>query len=266
MSNLFKSGLITYTGQNTLVIDANKNRVIRQLEEQNRLKQEALAARTQEEHTDDGFQSLEIENIDMEDVRKQANAVFEEAQSASERLLEEARADALLLKEEAKQNGYEEGYQKGLSEAKAQLEAQEAELQGRYDKIRQQLEEDYEQEIRDAEPKLVDVVCRLLHKITGVLTEDYQDVVVHMVDRAMQDLEGCEKVVVKVSEEDYADVYSRFDWLSQQVNSNVEVELISDIKLGRQECLIETETGIINCSLEEQLKHLITSLKLLAQM
>lgn len=87
-----------------------------------------------------------------------------------------------------------------------------------------------------------------------------------MVDRALQDLEGCQKVVIKVSEEDYADVYSRFDWLSQQVNSNVEVELISDMKLAKLECLIETETGIINCSLEEQLEYLITSLKLLAQM
>lgn len=266
MSNLFKSGLFSYTGQNTLVIDANKNRVIRQLEEQNRLKQEAQAAQSQKQEAEDGFQSLSIENIDMADVRKQANAVFEEAQAASERILEEARAEALLLKEEAKQSGYEEGYQKGQREAKEQLEAQEAEMQDRYDQIRQQLEEDYEQELREAEPKLVDVVCRLIHKITGVLAEDYQDVVVHMVDCALQDLDGGQKVVIKVSEEDYADVYSRFDWLSQQVNSNVEVELVSDMKLARLECLIETETGIINCSLDEQLEHLITSLKLLAQM
>lgn len=266
MSNLYKFGSVPYTGQNTLVIDANKNRVIRQLEEQFRVQQETAKETVSEESNEEGFQSLEIENIDMSDVRRQANAVFEEAQSAAERLLEEARAEALLLKEEAKNTGMEEGYQKGMREAKMQLEAQETELQNRYDGIRQQLEEDYERELREAEPKLVDVVCRLLHKITGIMAEDYRDVVVHMVDRALQDLEGSQKVVVKVSEEDYANVYSRFDWLKQQVNSNVELELISDTKLGPLECLIETETGIVNCSLNEQLDRLITSLKLLSQM
>ncbi len=265
MSNLYKSGFVSFSEQNTLVIDANKNRVIRQIEEQERNQIEEQSADGIGNEETDGFQSFEIENIDMADVREQANAVFEDARAAAEKILEDARAEALILKEEAKQAGIEEGYQKGLQEAQEQLEAQEAELQAHYESVRQQLEDDYERELKEAEPKLVDVVCRLLHKITGVVVEDYRDVVVHMIDQTLQGIEGCEKVVIKVSEDDYADVYSRFDWIQQQVNSNVEVELIADTKLSRQECFIETETGIINCSLNEQLNHLITSLKLLAQ-
>lgn len=264
MSNLYKSHLVSFTEQNKLVIDANKNRVIRQLEEQKKQEMEEIEAEASATEAE-AFQSFEIENIDMSNVREQANAIFEEAQATAEKIIEDARAEALILKEEAKQTGMEEGYRKGAQDAQAQLEAQEAELQNRYESVRQQLEEDYERELREAEPKLVEVICRLLHKITGVVVEDYRDVVVHILDNAIQDLEGCHKIVIKVSEEDYGDVYSRFDWLQQQVNSNVEVELISDTKLGKLECLIETETGIINCSLNEQLNHLITSLKLLSQ-
>jgi flagellar assembly protein FliH len=44
------------------------------------------------------------------------------------------------------------------------------------------------------------------------------------------------------------------------------MELVSDVKLSKLECMIETENGIINCSLEEQLNHLVNSLKLLSQM
>ncbi len=267
LSNLYKSGFIAFSEQSTLVIDANKNRVIRQLEEQAKARQEAEAGGAEAglEDAEDSFQSFEIENIDMINVREQADAIFEDARAAAEKIIEEARAQALILKEEAKQSGMEEGYRKGFEEAKAQMNAQEEELQNRYESIRQQLEEDYERQLQEAEPKLVDVVCRLLHKLTGVMVSDQQEVLVHIIDNAMKDIESSGKISIKVSEEDYADVYSHFDWIRQLVNSNVEVELVSDAKLEKLECLIETENGIINCGLNEQLDHLITSLQLLAQ-
>lgn len=267
LSNLYKSGFIAFSEQSTLVIDANQNRVLRQLEEQAKARQEAEAgeAETGPEGAGDSFQSFEIENIDMINVRAQADAIFEDARTAAEKIIEEARAQALILKEEAKQSGMEEGYRKGYEEAQAQLNAREEELQNRYESIRQQLEEDYEQQLREAEPKLVDVICRLLHKLTGVMVEEHQDVLVHIIDNAMKDIESNGKISIKVSEEDYADVYSHFDWIRQLVNSNVEVELVSDAKLEKLECLIETESGIINCGLNEQLDHLITSLQLLAK-
>lgn len=266
LSNLYKSGFIAFSEQSTLVIDANKNRVIRQLEEQEKARQESEAAEPENGLEEDGsFQSFEIENIDMINVREQADAIFEDARTAAEKIIEEARAQALILKEEAKQSGLEEGYRKGLEEAQSQLNAQEEELQNRYESIRQQLEEDYEQQLREAEPKLVDVVCRLLHKLTGVLVANQQEVLVHIIDNAMKDIENSSKISIKVSEDDYADVYSHFDWIRQLVSSNVEVELVADTKLDKLECLIETETGIINCGLNEQLDHLITSLQLLAK-
>ncbi len=266
MSNLYKSGFVSFSQQNTLVIDANKNRVIRQIDEENQKRQQESVAGEETAATEDGFQSFEVENIDMAEVREQAGAIFEDAQASAEKILEDARAQALMLKEEARQSGIEEGYQKGMEDAAKQLEAQEAELQAHYETIRQQLEEDYQQELREAEPKLVNVVCRLLHKMTGILAEDYQDVMVHIIDQALQELDSSEKITIKVSEDDYADVYSQMDRLKQQVNSNIELELIADTKLSKLQCLIETETGIINCSLGEQLDRLCTSLKLLSQM
>lgn len=269
LSNLYKSGFISYSGQNTLVIDANKNRVVRDIEEQQRLLQQQGNADSDNadssEDSGDGFQSFEIENIDMENVRQEADAVFEEARIAAEKILEEAKAEALILKEEAKQNGAAEGYQKGMEDAKLQFQAQEEELQNRYESMQQQLEADYERQLSEAEPKLVEIVCKLIHKITGVFVADQQEVLVHIIDNALRDVENVDKVVIKVSEDDYANVYSRFDWLQQQVNSNVEVELVSDAKLSKLECLIETDNGIMNCGLDEQLDHLATSLRLLAQ-
>lgn len=267
LSNLYKSGYVSFTEHSTLVIDANKNRVLRQIEEKNQKEQETVAeAKTDGAAAEDEFQHFEIENIDMVDVREQANAVFEDAQAAAERILEDARADALLLKEEAKQEGHDEGYAKGLADAKEQLAAQETELQNRYEMVRQQLEDDYEKQLREAEPKMVDVICRLIHKITGVLVTEEQGVMLHIIDNALKNIENAETITIKVSEDDYAEVYSRFDWLKQQINSNVTMELVSDVKLSKLECLIETENGIINCSLNEQLNHLVNSLKLLSQM
>ena len=169
-----------------------------------------------------------------------------------------------MLKEEEKQNGHEEGYQKGLEEAQKQLEAQEAEQLDHFERMKQSLEDDYAKQIQTIEPMLVDVICKLLHKITGVMVSDYHDVLVHIIDNAVKDVEGSNRLAIKVSEDDYADVYSQFDFLKQQMESNTELELIADPKLQKLECLIETDTGIINCGLDEQLDNLVKDLKLLS--
>lgn len=266
MSNLYKNSFVAFSEQNTLVIDANHNRIIRQLEEQTIKEAKQEQPDTGEEESSNEFRSFEIENIDMINVREQAEAVFENARVAAEKILEEARAEALILKEEEKQNGHDEGYQKGMQEAQQQLEAQEAEQLDHFERMKQSLEEDYTRQVQKIEPMLVDIVCKLLHKITGVLVSDYHDVLVHIIDNATKDIENCDRLAVKVSEDDYADVYSRIDWLRQQLNSNTELELIADPKLEKLECLIETDTGIINCGLDEQLNNLITDLRLLSVM
>lgn len=264
MSNLYKNGFVVFSKQNTLVIDANHNRIIRQMEEQKQKEAKQQESEEGETSEDDAFHSFEIENIDMTNVREQADAVFENARAAAEKILEEARAEALMLKEEEKQNGHDEGYRKGMEDAREQLAAQEAEQLDHFERMKQSLEDDYTREVQTIEPMLVDVICKLLHKITGVLVSDYHDVLVHIIDNAVKDVENSTHLAIKVSEDDYADVYSRFEFLKQQTDSNTELELIADPKLNKLECLIETDTGIINCGLDEQLENLITNLKLLS--
>lgn len=264
MSNLYKNSFVAFSEQNTLVIDANHNRIIRQLEEQKAKEAMPEQADAEENEALDEFRSFEIENIDMVNVREQADAVFENARIAAEKILEEARAEALILKEEEKQKGHEEGYQRGVQEAKQQMEAQEAEQLDHFERMKQSLEEDYARQIQQIEPMLVEIICKLLHKITGVVVADYQDVLVHIIDNAVKDIENCSHLAIKVSEDDYADVYSRLEWLRQQLNSNTELELVADPKLEKLECLIETDTGIINCGLDEQLRNLTADLKLLS--
>ena len=235
MSNLYKNGFVAFSKQNTLVIDANHNRIIRQMEEQKEKENKQEETEEGETSENEDFRSFEIENIDMTNVREQANAVFENAREAAEKILEEARA-----------------------------EAQEAEQLDHFERMKQSLEDDFAKQIQTIEPMLVDVICKLLHKITGVMVSDYHDVLVHIIDNAVKDVEGSNRLAIKVSEDDYADVYSQFDFLKQQMESNTELELIADPKLQKLECLIETDTGIINCGLDEQLDNLVKDLKLLS--
>ena len=72
MSNLYKSGFVSFSEQNMLVIDANKNRVIRQIEEQ-RQEQEAETPEGEDgveaDKNTDGFHNLEVEYIEYSDAR-----------------------------------------------------------------------------------------------------------------------------------------------------------------------------------------------------
>lgn len=105
MSNLYKNGFVAFSKQNTLVIDANHNRIIRQMEEQKEKENKQEETEEGETSENEDFRSFEIENIDMTNVREQANAVFENAREAAEKILEEARAEALMLKEEENRMG-----------------------------------------------------------------------------------------------------------------------------------------------------------------
>lgn len=267
MSNLYKAGFVSFAQNETLVIDANKHKIIREIHEQTAPETDASAddEALTEGNMGEEFHNMQVENIDMQEVRQQADAVFEEARIAAEHILEEARAEAMILKEEAISQGKEEGYARGMEEAMTVAAAREQELKAHYERVGEQLALDYEQQIRDLEPQFIHLLCRLIHKVTGVFVEGHEEVMVHILDQALQGIETTGEISIKVSQENYAQVYSRFDQLVQQVNSNVHIELVSDPKLNAYQGYIETENGIINCSLDEQLDNLVVKLKLLAQ-
>ena len=82
-------------------------------------------------------------------------------------------------------------------------------------------------------------------------------------ERSLKNLEKTERLVIRVSAEDMELVRKKQEELMTYVNENCEVEIIMDSSLEKNQCRLEADKQIIDCSLDVQLQGLIEDLKLM---
>ncbi len=170
----------------------------------------------------------------------------------SARKTEEERSKILI---EAQTAGYEEGRVRAMQEVDGLRE----ELAR---KIREQ-EEDYEQKLDRLEPDIVELIMGIVHNLTGVLLDERRDIILHIIRHNMLGIENSTSFIVRVSKDDYDFLNSRKQELINELQGN-KIEIIADPMLKRAQCTIETDTRIIDCSLDVQLKNLTSDIKMLA--
>lgn len=194
----------------------------------------------------------EIENArtELAAVKEQADAMIEDAKS---------QIGAMQMKayEEAKSQGYQEGERLGRQEADAQI--------NEYLAKKKQLEDEYEKKIEELEPEFIETLTGIYEHIFKVDLTRYRDLVANLLVNAMQNIENTRNFLVHVSKEDYEGVMADKDRIRAEAGGNsVSVEFVEDATLSRSQCLIETENGIYDCSLDTQLSELSRKLKLLS--
>ena len=75
--------------------------------------------------------------------------------------------------------------------------------------------------------------------------------------------EDCSSFIIRVSKADYEFLNSKKQELAAALPES-RIEILVDPMLQSMQCTIETDTRIVDCSLDVQLKNLLTDLKLLA--
>ncbi len=293
MSNLIKSNFIAFSKQDAIVIDANKNKIIQAIDANNEIAatgeesmEEALAEAmirdAELEGVDFGddvltFDTASLPNLQESDnsqlkqisedvlhaAKQEADEIVNKAHDEAEQLRAQAYDESEQIKQSAQEEGYQKGYQEALAAAQEEIARQQDALQ------QQQL--DFETEIRatkdnlmkETETKMVEILCEMISNVTGIMLDDYQSVLFYMVNHAMEDMDDSKNFVIKVSSEDYKEIVSQKENIYGAQNPNISIEIFEDTKLEPLQCLIETDNGIVNLSLDVQLKNLKTALKLM---
>ncbi len=278
-SNLYKCGWVTVQEKDTRVIDNNAL-----LEQKlSAVLHAASIPDTEEILTgDDGFEDgLDAEKVDAlfssdEGVIKgslqaERDALLEEIENAraelaavkeqADGMIEDAKSQIGVMQmkgyEEAKSQGYQEGERLGRQEADAQI--------NEYLAKKKQLEDEYEKKIEELEPEFIETLTGIYEHIFKVDLARYRDLVANLLVNAMQNIENTRNFLVHVSKEDYEGVMTSKDRIRAEAGgSSVSVEFVEDATLSRSQCLIETENGIYDCSLDTQLSELSRKLKLLS--
>lgn len=295
MSNLIKSGFVAFSQDNKLVIDANENKIIKAIdtvanevtaEREDSVEEvlaEAFIRDAELEGMDFGEDVLTMDTSELpnlsgsaQELSKVAEKVIHSAKSEAESIVNQAHDEveqmrataydeAERIKQQAHDEGYHAGFDEGMQDAKKEIQEKSDALERHLQEMEFQFQEKETAFVKDIEHKMVDLLCRFIPSITGVVIENQRDVLLYMINTAMQDLDNSKHFVIKAAIEDYEDVAARKDDIYGALNPNVELEIFEDAKLAPMQCLIETDNGIVDISLDVQLENLITALKLMVK-
>lgn len=197
----------------------------------------------------------------MEQAKGDAQAILAQAEADAERIRNEAMAQAESEKGQVLQQARDQGYREGQARAQAEGEALKQELKAR----ERELEESYQQRIDVLEPQFVDTITGIYEHIFGVELGSYREVLAYLIASTLRGQEGGHEFIIHVSREDYPFVsVQKRQILAGAVSSNSNVDVVEDLTLGKNECMIETESGIFDCGLGTQLAELKNRLMLLA--
>ena len=221
----------------------------------------------------EGFVSTDYVSLSTEFVKAESKAEEEArlAKEEAERILSEAKAkadailnDAQTQKAELLEQAKEEGRTRGYDEGKAKADAEEQEMQRHLQQLEESLNTDYRNKLQHMEQQVVEVVVHVFEKVFHIQFDDKTEILLSLVSDAIMGIEGSKDFRIRVAEVNFEFMENHRHELEERVGEDISLEMIADPMLEENQCMIETDSGIFNCSLGVQLENLIKDLKSLS--
>ena len=262
LSNLYKQWFVHTENQNTRVINsdaligeyfgkgAQRGPKIIGMEDpaEGAAEQEDIAAQTE--------QSEKTVTAAYEEAEK----ILAEAREHADRLIAEAQSKAEQIREEAKQQGIEEGQTWLEQEAVDRKKQLEEEYRGR----EEQQKASYQEKQKHMESDLVDVILEVFNKVFHIQFDNKKEILLHLIDNAILNIEGEKQFRIKVAESNVQFLENHKDDILDRVGHDIELEFVSDTTMDGNNCVIETDSGVFDCSLGVQLENLIKDIRSLS--
>ncbi len=287
MSNLFKAGFVSFDQGEARIIDSNElaNKKIEAFQEQELKRQRAQMA--SEEGYEEGEEpvdfipGLEMEQLnqltedqgviepmqssdpqfDMEAMQAEIDFKIQQAQEQADAIIQEANEQADAIRNNAIDQGRREGYDAGYQEGVAAAESLKAEIEQQ----REGLEKEYQQLVDELEPEMVDILTQIYEHVFGIELREDKAIILHLLKSTLSRIEPGNDLIVHVSSDDYDEVIDERDSLDACITSpNTTMEIIEDPLLKENECMIESDSGVFDCSLGVELSEISRKLKLLS--
>ncbi len=267
MSNLIKYNSFVVKKEGNVVIDTNKLVMDKISSVMSDFK--AVAEKQQGFQSEDGFVSglnaqvveelVDSESV-IENAQTEADNILSEAKAQADAIIAEAMSEAQSIRDRHRNEGYAEGAKRAEDDYTARASKLEAEYSDKF----KTLEEDYQNKIENIEPMLVDTLLKVFSKVTKTMAEDKKDMIIALINSVMRNTDLSREFFIRVSPEDYKFVRNNQHRIYSSVAKDVHIEISEDTSLNRNECIIETDAGVFDCSLDIQLENLIKDIRLLS--
>lgn len=182
--------------------------------------------------------------------RDEARLIIQEAESEANRILEEAQAQVEAVFAEAEQKAKEEGYRKGESLAQQHYQDLLAEAEA----FRDRAKTEYEETIRSLEHDIVELSMGIARKVLGAELETSRDVVLKIAAEAIEACMNRERIILKVSADDYDYVMENIDRIRSRTGNIGQLEVRKEQTLSRGSCIVDTGYGMVDGGLQTKME------------
>ena len=114
------------------------------------------------------------------------------------------------------------------------------------------------------ERELVEVITEVVGKVFRARFTECSDIILHLAENALSNVTSSKEFLIKVNEANHTYLNEHRDDLLAKVGSDVTLDIVADPLLEEQECIIETDGGIFDCSIGVEMENLIKEIRSLA--
>lgn len=204
----------------------------------------------------------------LEQARAEAEGIRVAARLEAEKITDEAKQRAELLFEQKKQQGYQEGVsrlQDEILERRAKLEEEFRQKESDLEQTSQMLQMDYEAKLDELEADMVDVMIRIFHKVFNIQFDNKKQILLHLIKDTLLGVDAGKNFIIRVAECNYKFIESHVTDIKEKIGNDVTIDVVNDMNLEENDCIIETATGVYNCGIDMVLSNLEKDIKSLCR-
>jgi len=155
------------------------------------------------------------------------------------------------------EKSYRDGYDKGLKDGVAKERSEKIKS---IETLLAEAKKKKRDAIRNLEYKIVDLASTIAMTIVRESIAKKPEIIANIVTDVMSQIIGSEKIILKVSTEDFTTVKSRYnEWMAMTGNT-AEFKIEIDQRLRRGDCLVESEGGVIDAVVSDRINIIVEEL------
>ncbi|GAU79877.1 FliH/SctL family protein [Fusibacter sp. 3D3] len=199
----------------------------------------------------------------IEEARREAESILNEAdfeaaeklkiaQQSSDNIVSDAYDQAKGIMEQARNKGYEEGYEAAMnasSEASKAVIEEALALKNEWLSAKETL-------MKETEAEIIDIILETLSKILNQKVEEDVHLVEALIGEAIKRVNKTENLTLRVSSEDYSHVLSIKPMIVAMTEKVDDIEIKQDSSLRNGSCIIDTDSGSIDSSIWTQFEQI----------
>lgn len=183
---------------------------------------------------------------------KKAKAIIEKAEQQAEKIIYKAEQESEKLKEEAYNEAYKKGLEEGKKEGYEDKVSQLGETINNLKKIKEKFTEEIQQEKQKLPEKVINLAVMIAQKIVNTRLKIQPELINDIVKGMLENMiKGFNEIKIKV-------VPELIQTLNQdeleKIKYDADIEIIPDSNLEKGDCIIETDYGGKDGTLENKLK------------